>query len=302
MQKQKMDNSNIAVSLFAGCGGSSLGYHQAGFEIPLAVEWDKKAAEIYKDNFPTTDIFSGDIAKLSAEEALQRAGLQEGDLDLLDGSPPCQGFSMAGDRQRTDKRNLLFFEFLRMIQTFAPKTFVMENVTGLIRGKMKMSFAEITIALKAMGYSVTCKKLNSWWYGVPQSRERLIWIGIREDLKFSPSHPLPTTLIPNTVHDVLPYIWKIHSSFRSSVKKATLSNDWKSTAGPSPTLLATMPPFVVERGSQEVRKLTVFEAKLLQGFPENFAIEVYKPIGNSVPPPLTKAIGEHLKAELVTEA
>ena len=93
------------VSLFAGCGGSSLGYKQAGFDIRLAVEWDSKATDIYHRNFPETSIFSGDIADLTAEEALKITGLEPGELDVLDGSPPCQGFSTAGRRKYEDSRN-----------------------------------------------------------------------------------------------------------------------------------------------------------------------------------------------------
>jgi DNA-cytosine methyltransferase len=191
------------VSLFAGCGGSSLGYKQAGFDIRLAVEWDMKAADVYRRNFPETSIFGGDIADLTAEEALEITGLQPGELDVLDGSPPCQGFSTAGQRKFTDSRNRLFEEYVRMIDVFRPKMLVMENVSGLRKGKMRLMFAEMTIALKQAGYKVSCRELNAWWYGVPQDRRRLIWVGVREDLDMEPGHPDPTVTRPVSVREAL---------------------------------------------------------------------------------------------------
>ena len=191
------------VSLFAGCGGSSLGYKQAGFDIKLAVEWDTKAADVYRRNFDETPMFVGDIADLTSEEALEITGLQPGELDVLDGSPPCQGFSTAGHRKFSDSRNRLFEEYVRMIDVFRPKMLVMENVSGLRKGKMKLMFAEMTIALKEAGYKVSCRELNAWWYGVPQDRRRLIWVGVREDMDMEPGHPDPTVKRPVSVREAL---------------------------------------------------------------------------------------------------
>ena len=96
------------ISLFAGCGGSSLGYSMAGYRELLAVEWDDHAVETFKLNFPDVPVWHGDIAELSVEECLRLAGLRPGQLDVLDGSPPCQGFSTAGKRKIDDGRNQLF--------------------------------------------------------------------------------------------------------------------------------------------------------------------------------------------------
>ena len=167
------------VSLFAGCGGSSLGYKQAGFDIKLAVEWDTKAADVYKRNFDGTQMFVGDIADLTDEQALEITGLKPGELDVMDGSPPCQGFSTAGKRTFADSRNRLFEEYVRLLNLFRPKMLVMENVSGLRKGKMKLMFAEMTLALKGAGYRVSCRELNASWYGVPQDRRRLSWVGVR---------------------------------------------------------------------------------------------------------------------------
>lgn len=171
------------ISTFAGGGGSSLGYSMAGYRELLAVEWNNNAIETFKLNFPNIPVYHGDIAKLSVKECMELARLsKEGELDLLDGSPPCQGFSTAGKRILNDPRNELFREFIRLLRGLKPKVFVMENVPGLVKGKMKLVFAEIMRELKASGYQVRCKKLNAMYFYVPQSRERLIFIGVRNDL------------------------------------------------------------------------------------------------------------------------
>ena len=109
-------------------------------------------------------------------------GLQPGELDVLDGSPPCQGFSTAGKRKMDDGRNQLFREYVRLLQGLQPKVLVMENVSGMVKGKMKLIFAEIMRELKASGYHVEARLMNAMYFGVPRSRERMIFIGVREDL------------------------------------------------------------------------------------------------------------------------
>lgn len=169
------------VSTFAGCGGSSLGYSMAGFRELLAVEWDDNAVQTFKLNFPEVPIYHGDIGKLSVDEVLQLTGLKPGELDVLDGSPPCQGFSTAGKREFGDTRNQLFREYVRLLRGLRPKAFVMENVSGMVKGKMKLIFAEVLRELKASGYAVKARLLNAMYFGVPQSRERMIFIGVRDD-------------------------------------------------------------------------------------------------------------------------
>jgi DNA (cytosine-5)-methyltransferase 1 len=110
--KPKAEDAPTVISLFAGCGGSSLGYSMAGYRELLAVEWDDHAVETLKLNFPDVPVWHGDIAKFSVEECLRITGLQPGELDVLDGSPPCQGFSTAGKRKMDDGRNQLFREYV----------------------------------------------------------------------------------------------------------------------------------------------------------------------------------------------
>jgi site-specific DNA-cytosine methylase len=177
----KKENPTV-ISTFAGGGGSSLGYHYAKYNELLAVEWDGDAVNTLKENLPELDIYHGDIANLSEEECLERVKLKKGELDLFDGSPPCQGFSTSGKRQLTDKRNNLFIEYVRLLRGLYPKMFIMENVTGLIKGHMRGKFLEIISALRIAGYHVESQVMDAKYYNVPQSRKRVIFIGIRKDL------------------------------------------------------------------------------------------------------------------------
>lgn len=127
----RSDNAPTVISTFAGAGGSSLGYSMAGFRELLAVEWDDNAIETFRINFHDVPIYHGDITKLSVEQVLRMTGLQSGELDILDGSPPCQGFSTAGKRQLDDPRNQLFREYVRILRGLRPKVFIMENVSGM---------------------------------------------------------------------------------------------------------------------------------------------------------------------------
>lgn len=281
------------ASLFAGCGGSSLGYQMAGYGVRLAVEIDAKAAATYRRNFPETTVWEGDICDLSGEEALKLAGVEPGALDVLDGSPPCQGFSTAGKRRFADGRNRLFEEYVRLLKVFRPRAFVMENVSGLIKGKMKLAFAEMTSALKSADYRVSCRLLNAWWYGVPQDRKRLIWVGIREDLGIAPSHPSPMRQRAVSVGQAL----GIDGAF--GIKNAMHKNRWRSMILPAPTLASQMEPMILMGG--ERRPLTIDEAKKCQGLPASFDVDEYRLIGNSVAPPMAEAMGRHVK-RLLREA
>lgn len=201
-------NVPTVISTFAGCGGSSLGYSMAGYCELLAVEWDQNAVDTFRLNFPDVPVWHGDIAKLSVDECLARAGVQPGELDVLDGSPPCQGFSTAGKREMADPRNQLFREYVRLLRGLQPRVFVMENVSGMVKGKMKLIFADILRELKASGYLVSARLMNAMYFNVPQSRQRMIFIGVREDVGVVPSHPRGH-IKPPTIRDALPWIVKI---------------------------------------------------------------------------------------------
>lgn len=217
-------NGFNAISTFSGCGGSSLGYRMAGFRILWASEFIDAARDSYRANKADYTILDGrDIREVTAAEILTAIKMQPGELDLFDGSPPCASFSTAGKReagwgkvkkysdksQRTDD---LFFEYTRLLQGLQPKVFIAENVSGLVKGTAKGYFLEILRALKDCGYRVSCRVLDAQWLGVPQSRQRTIFIGVREDLGMDPVHPKPLPY-RYSVREALPWITKaIHDT------------------------------------------------------------------------------------------
>lgn len=187
----------------------------AGFTCRLAAEWDQHAADTYRLNFPNTPVYHGDVTQLSVEDCLVQAGLQPGQLDVFDGSPPCQGFSTAGKRQLDDPRNGLFRQYVRLLRGLQPRAFVMENVSGMVKGKMLLVFAEAMRELRSCGYVVSCRLLDAKWFQVPQSRQRVIFIGVRNDLNIQPTHPSALRK-PFTVAEACP--WLAGLEFRTGAR------------------------------------------------------------------------------------
>lgn len=173
------------IDLFAGCGGLSLGFEMAGFNIPLAIEKDEWASETYRKNHPSTQVITGDITQIiDLENLVSKENLP---IDGIIGGPPCQGFSLSGNRDKNDPRNSLFMEFVRFVNYFKPKFFAMENVSGILSMKTKENKNVKDLILSEYdkaGYNVKICKLNAAEYGVPQSRLRIVFIGIRKDLPF----------------------------------------------------------------------------------------------------------------------
>lgn len=195
-------NGFSVVSTFSGCGGSSLGYKMAGFRVLWANEFIPAAQEVYRLNHPATLLDTRDIRTIQPAEILDAIGLRVGDLDLFDGSPPCASFSTAGKRERgwgkakaysdtVQRVDDLFFEYARLIRGVQPKVFVAENVSGLVKGTAKGYFKLILKALQECGYTVKARLLDAQWLGVPQSRQRIIFVGVRNDLPAQPAFPMP---------------------------------------------------------------------------------------------------------------
>ena len=319
----RADNAPTVISIFAGAGGSSLGYSMAGFRELLAVEWDNNAVETFKLNFPGIPVYHGDIAKLSVERCMELAGLTEpGQLDVLDGSPPCQGFSTAGKRVLNDPRNQLFQEYVRLLRGLQPRVFVMENVSGMVKGKMKLVFADILRALKASGYKVSARLLNAMYFNVPQSRQRLIFIGVREDLGIAPSHPKAESRPITSGHacrDITDVslgkptlaVRKVSGLIRpgENAGKYTETGTAFSVSRldakkPSPTItknLAGMSGILQFRG---FGYLSEGQLKRLGSFPDDFVLigssqARWERIGNSVPPLFMRSIALHIKREIL---
>jgi len=288
--RPKADDAPTVISTFAGCGGSSLGYSMAGFRELLAVEWDNNAVETFKLNFPDVPVYHGDIAKISVEDVLKMTGLKVGELDIFDGSPPCQGFSTAGKRQLDDPRNQLFREYVRLLRGLKPKVFVMENVSGMVKGMMKLVFVEILKELKASGYKVSARLLNAMYFNVPQSRQRMIFIGVREDLGIEPSHPEAES-VPVTIRSIVPDVkatrsmkinpWIYNPRSAATVKKTDSDYQFLSDAG--------------------IRKPLVSEISKLGSFPNLFKFnkDAWERIGNSVPPLFMRSIARHIRYNIL---
>ena len=124
MNSQNTKHKPKVISTFSGCGGSSTGYELAGYDVIMAVEMDNHAVETYKLNHPKTKIYHGDIHNLTVDKVLEITGLKVGELDLFDGSPPCQGFSISGKRDFCDTKNQLYNEYIRLLRGLKPKTFL----------------------------------------------------------------------------------------------------------------------------------------------------------------------------------
>ncbi len=187
----------IGVDLFAGAGGLSLGFEQAGFDVVAAVEIDPVHCAVHKFNFPTTAILPHPIESLSGGDIATAARLDGRPVDCVFGGAPCQGFSLIGHRALDDPRNRLVREFVRIVAELDARTFVFENVKGLTVGRHRGFLDELVEEFAHAGYAVRVpwRVLNAGNFGVPQHRERLILLGARKG-ETLPDYPQPTTNLP----------------------------------------------------------------------------------------------------------
>ena len=318
------------ISTFAGAGGSSLGYKLAGFQELLAVEFDPHAIEVFKMNFPGVPVFTKDIKLLSSKHLFEITKTKPGELDVFDGSPPCQGFSSCGKHDLNDDRNLLFEEFARLLIEIQPKSFVMENVSGMIKGHMKRIFIKILSVLRDCGYQVKAELLNAQFFNVPQRRRRVIFVGIRNDLNLQPTHPKPTSqpiilrkaledcpndkeqrMVCSKIAKVLPYMTsKTDANKRKILFKKVLG---KSSGYINTMLLAwgEVPPTLCKQEiahtglihPDKQRYLSLSEAKRICSFPDDFKFvggrkKGIERLGNAVPPKMMEAIALHIRSIL----
>jgi DNA (cytosine-5)-methyltransferase 1 len=189
-----------AIELFAGAGGMAIGLQWAGIDVVAAVEIDKWCISTLKHNkakaFPKMKIIEADICTLSGEYLLKKVGLGKGQLDILSGGPPCQGFSTASSRRSaTDPRSKLMWQFVRMVKEIQPRHFIIENVRGIM--SFKDFFRLLLKSLEKCGYVVRFNLLDCCSYGVPQHRLRVLIHGARTDLNIVPVYPAPTHFSPS---------------------------------------------------------------------------------------------------------
>jgi len=332
-------NKYNVVSLFSGCGGSSLGYKLAGFDVKLASEFIPTAIETYKINHPNTLVLEKDIRETTGQEILDLIHMDKYELDILDGSPPCCAFSINGLReagwglemnysstkQRVDD---LFFEYARIVKETMPKVFVAENVKGLTMGKAKFVLQEILKTLRDIGYKVEFKVLDASDYEVPQKRERTILIGVRNDLDIEPSFPLPIgskmsckEAIGDLIHNGTDQ--ENHSQREELIEKyfhaGCTSTDIKQICKDNGLKVYEQsfrrdkweePYYTIKQHHtrpyhpQVDRLMSIEEAKRIQTFPDDFVLlhsptQNWERIGRAVPPNLMKHIAIHIKDEIL---
>ena len=231
LMKDVMDasaqNKFNVISLFAGVGGSSTGYRLAGGNVLCVNEFVEAARDTYRENYPYTKILSSDIKQLTGQDFLDATALAAGELEILDGSPPCSAFSVAGklshstagkhsdgwgqtknysDGKMVENIEDLFFEFLRVAKEIQPKVIIGENVAGLTVGEANQYFNKIQNTFEEIGYDVSAKVLDSRYFGVCQTRTRVFFIGIRNDIteKIGLTFLNISSIFPTGSKDVIP--------------------------------------------------------------------------------------------------
>jgi len=180
IKKSSLTNLLTSIDLFSGAGGMAEGFRQAGFKTLMATDYDEMAAKTFQFNHPNTPFFVGDLRRLHVEQILELANTKIGQPTVICGGPPCQGFSLAGQRIADDPRNQLFKEFVRVVEGIQPRFFLFENVSGLLSMQGGAVLQAILKEFERIGYSCQYKTVNAAEYGVPQARPRFILIGSRD--------------------------------------------------------------------------------------------------------------------------
>ena len=377
MNRIRYSSRPIAVDIFAGAGGLSLGLEQAGFDVVLAVDRDGYHVATHQRNFPYGIAVCTSVADFDVTKARALMGTDR-EIDLVAGGPPCQGFSQMGTRDSRDPRNSLVYEYVRLVLELQPRAFLMENVPGMQSGATARIFGRALAKLEAGGYSVSkpVRTLNTADFGVPQIRERLFVLGLRSDVGGEISYPrAPTeehsvrTTVEDAIADLpslrahpemleqdwteydesgaeLSYYARVLRGLEKAPSDYSYSRAWDRSrctcsravrhrpdvvelyaatrpgdmvpghklprllpSGCSPTLRAGSES---EHGSytaprpvhpREPRCITAREAARLHGYPDWFVFypgkwHAYRQIGNSVCPPVARALGASLVAAL----
>ena len=241
------------ISTFAGGGGSSTGYRLAGGEVLCVNEFVEEACNTYRENYPMTHIIPDDIKTLTGKDFLDATGLEVGELDILDGSPPCSAFSVSGsaftdkgnhfdgfgktknysDGKIVDNIEDLFFEFLRVADEIRPKVIIAENVKGLTIAEAKKYMNKILNTFEAIDYSVTYEILDSRYYGVAQTRARVFFVAVRNDIcdnigiNFLNLHSM---VYPDKLKEQLPLGDALEGLEYDEEERQWLIDQWKETS------------------------------------------------------------------------
>ena len=328
-----------SIELFAGAGGLALGVEKAGFNTLGLIEFDKDAADTLKKNRPNWNVINDDIANISCLDLENYFSIKKGELDLLSGGAPCQAFSYAGKRLGLeDARGTLFYHYALFLEKLQPKMFLFENVRGLLTHDHGKTYSTMLDIFTKAGYTIDKQVLNAWNYGVPQKRERLITIGIRNDLVEKTEYRFPKAHSYKPVlRDVLldcpdgpgvPYGEKKRKIFElvpaggywrdidPAIAKEYMKSCWDMEGGrtgilrrmrldePSLTVLTSPSQKQTERCHPlEARPFTVRENARCQTFPDDWEFcgnvsAQYKQVGNAVPVNLAYDIAKEIANSL----
>lgn len=325
------------LSLFSGCGGLDLGFEKAGFEIPVANEFDPTIWDTYKVNHPNTKLLECDIKSIKEEDIPK-------DLDGIIGGPPCQSWSEAGAmRGINDSRGQLFFEYIRILRFVKPKFFLAENVSGMLSVKHKDAVNNFISLFKDCGYNVSLTLVNAKDYGVAEERKRVFYIGFRNDLNINFKFPDGSTKDNNKKITLRDVIWDLKDSavpaseknyhnpkainnneyFIGSYSPIFMSRNrvksWDEQAftvqasgrqcqihpqAPKMTFISQNKREFVKGKENLYRRMSVREIARIQGFPDDFQFiydyvdNAYKMIGNAVPVNLAYEIALAIKKVL----
>lgn len=295
------------ISLFSGCGGLDLGFEKAGFNIPIANEFDKTIWETFKINHPKTKLIEGDIRNVTKKDIEE---FFDGEIDGIIGGPPCQSWSEAGSLKGiNDPRGKLFFDYIRLLKEFKPKFFLAENVSGMLANRNSDAVKNIINMFEEAGYNVSLTMINAKDYGVAQERKRVFYIGFREDLDIDFVFPDGSTKEDDKKITLRDTIWDLQDSAVPAKEKNkhnpdAINNNEYFTGAYSPIFMSRnrvkewdeqaytvqasgrqcqlhpQAPKMVkvgkndcrfEEGKEELyRRMTIREIARIQGFPDDF--------------------------------
>lgn len=320
------------ISLFSGCGGLDLGFKKAGFNIPVANEFDSTIYETFKINHPSTHLIEGDVRKITKNDIIK---FVEGDVDGIIGGPPCQSWSEAGSLKGIeDERGQLFFDYIRILKEFKPKFFLAENVSGMLANRHNEAVKNIIRLFEETGYNVTLNLVNAKDYGVAEERKRVFYIGFRKDLNINFVFPKGSTEDDDKKITLRDIIWDLqYTAIPAAAKnhhnpKAINNNEYY-TGAYSPIFMSRNrvknwdeQAFTVQASGRQCqlhpqapkmkkcgkndcrfiegyehlyRRLTIREIARVQGFPDEFKF-IYKDTNNAY-----KMIGNAVPVNLAYE-
>lgn len=321
------------ISTFSGPGGSSLGYERAGFDVRAALDcapdkFSNAIPDTYRRNHPDTAFIEQDARETTPSELLSAAELERGEVDVLDGSPPCSPFSGANNTKAwgDHESGTLFDRYSHFIQEIQPRTFVAENVPRLASGKTKGYYKQLCRNLRDAGYNLTVQNIDPAYLGAPQHRRRLMFIGVREDLG-TPPEIKPITQ-PTTVRDAWRGLERDPDAVEQMKRKCQRSgnyelykqlppdaqtsledirNDGKvsgfsyyrlSYRKPSVTMTSTRHSYI---HPAETRFLTIAETKRLFGLPDDYFCPNFETVIRCLPPVLLETIGTELRKKVLPD-